>query len=91
MSLTLKERQSLFQTVLNKFLLKNRTFKGTMTTGIGVMIIIGSLLSLISIWIPIGFGFFTVFKGMRNMRNGYKTKLTTCEAKVIILIESENG
>jgi len=87
-NLTIQQQQVLFQTVINKFLLKNKTFKGTMQTSISVVIIIASLLTLISIWIPIVFGSYVLIIGLRGLRRGYKTNLTKLESEVIIKIGS---
>ena len=88
-SITKREQQTLFQSVLNKFLSKNAFFQGTTKAGVGVIILLTALLTLISYWIPVIFGLFFVYKGLRKSIPGANKDLTSLEKRVIILLESK--
>jgi len=84
-----KKEQEIFSKVINTFLRKNKFHSGALAMGLGGLIIVASILSLISFWIPFVCGICIIGNALPKFLMGVKTDLSELEKKVLILIKLE--
>ena len=87
---TQREKLENFNKVINDFLKTSTFFMGTMSSALGLLVVVASILSLISNWIPFALGLYIFLTGIMKIKSGANKDLTPLQQKVIdLLIEAK--